>query len=231
MLLAGRLGRPVLINQQLEVYGAQPFVSVVLDVAGPGLALDVDDDSTNWTLEMHRHQGAQIAFGVLIRVVVAGETTTRVILDWSDIFDIGGILAFTRHPNGVHGVLFLVVDGLDVLLEVLGHVSGQVGGVVEEFRDPTVDLVQLQEYAGSALVVVVVVLQGAGAVLLDVHVADGPWRWQMGVITVVDVLSSAGNLTGCSVVLEEVVQCISPLLVVFLFGALVPDERTFDVVF
>lgn len=177
---------------------------------------------TNWTLEMHCHQGAQIAFGVLIRVVVAGETTTRVILDWSDIFDIGGILAFTRHPNGVHlrrkkferrlfgtkhkdviasyGVLLLVVDGLDVLLEVLGHVSGQVGGVVEEFRDPSVDLVQLQEYARSALVVVVVVLQGAGAVLLDVHVAHGPWRWQMGVITVVDVLSSAGNLTGCSVV-------------------------------
>lgn len=53
----------------------------------------------------------------------------------------------------------------------------------------------------------------------------------MSVITVVDVLSSAGDLTGCSVVLKKIVQRISPLLVIFLLGALIPDERTLDVVF
>lgn len=35
-----------LIDQQLEVNRSQSFVSVVLDVVGPCLALDVDDDST-----------------------------------------------------------------------------------------------------------------------------------------------------------------------------------------
>lgn len=152
-------------------------MSVVLDVAGPSLAFDVDDDSTNWTLEMYRNQGAQIAFGVLVGIVVAGETTSWIILNWSNVLNIGGILAFTRHPNGVHGMLLLIVDVLDVVLEILGHVGWQVGRVVEEFRDPSVDLVQLQEYARRALVVVVVVLQGARAILLDVDVTDGPWRW------------------------------------------------------
>lgn len=210
---------------------AQPFVSVVLDVAGPGLALDVDDDSTNWTLEMHGNQRAQVAFGVFIWVVVAGESTSWVILDWSYVFHIGGVLAFARHPNGVHGMMLLLVHVLDVFLEFLGHFAWQVGGVVVKLRHPSVDLVQLQEYAGGALVVVVVVLQGAWAVLLDVDIANGLWRWGLSVITVVDVLATAGNLPGCSVVFEEIVQRISPLLVIFLLGAFVPDERTFNVVF
>lgn len=97
-------------------------------------------------------------------------------------------------------MLFLLLDSLDVVLEFGGHVAGQLGRFVEEFRDPSVDLVELQEYAGGALVVVVLVLQGARAVLLDVDVADGARRGLLGVITVVDVLATARDLSGCPVI-------------------------------
>lgn len=166
-----------LIDQQLEVYRPQSFVSVVLDVVGPSLALDVDDDSTNRTLKMHRNQWAQIALRVLIWIVVSWETTAGVVLDRSNVFDIGGVFALARHPHSVHGVFFPFVNVLDVFLEILGHIAWQSGGVVVAFRNPSVDTVQLQEYARGALVVVVVVLQGARAVLLDVHIAYGPRWW------------------------------------------------------
>lgn len=145
------------------MHRAEPFVSVVgvSDVAGPGLALDVDDDATDWSLKVHRHERAQVALGVLVRVVVSGEATSRVVLDRANVLDIGRVLALARHPHGVHGVLFLLLDSLDVVLEFGGHVAGQLGRFVEEFRDPSVDLVELQEYAGGALVVVVLVLQRA----------------------------------------------------------------------
>lgn len=213
------------------MYGTEPFVSVVLDVAGPGLALDVDDDATDWSLEVHRHERAQVTFGVLERVVVSGEATSRVILDRTDVLDIGRVFALARHPHCVHGVLFLLLDGLDVVLEFGGHVAGQGARVVVKVRNPSVDLVQLQEYAGGALVVVVLVLQRARAVLLDVHVAHGPRRGSLGVITVVDVLASSRDLTGRPVIFQEIVQRIGPLLVVLLLAALVPDQGTLDVVF
>lgn len=189
-----------LVDEQLKVYGAEPFVSVVLDVAGPGLALDVDDDATDWSLEVHRHERAQVTLGVLERVVVAGEATSRVVLDRTDVLDIGRVLALAGHPDGVHGVRFLITDSLDVVLQFGWHVVGQAVRVVEKVRDPSVDLVELQEYAGGALVVVVLVLQRARAVLLDVHVAHGPRRGSLGVITVVDILATARDLTGCSVI-------------------------------
>lgn len=97
-------------------------------------------------------------------------------------------------------MLFLFLDSLDVVLEFGGHVAGQLGRFVEEFRDPSVDLVELQEYAGGALVVVVLVLQRARAVLLDVDVAHGARRGLLGVITVVDVLATARDLSGCPVI-------------------------------
>lgn len=225
------LRKAVLVDEQLKVYGTEPFMSVVLDVASPGLALDVDDDATDWSLEVHRHKRAQVSLGVLERVIVSGEAPARVVLDRSDVLDIGRVLTLARHPHRVHGVLFLLLDGLDVVLELGRHVVGQGARIVVKVRNPSVDLVQLQEYAGGALVVVVLVLQGARSVLLDVHVAHGPRRGSLGVITVVDVLASARDLSGRPVILQEFVQSIGPLLVVLLLGALVPDQGTLDVVF
>lgn len=176
---------------------------------------------TNWTLKMHRDQWAQIALRVLIWVVVSWETTAGVVLDRSNVFNISGVLALARYPNSVHlqehgkckspitdlrkrlshayGMLFPFVNVLDVFLEILGHVVWQFGGIVVAVRNPSVDSVQLQEYTRGALVVVVVVLQGAWTILLDVHIAHGSWWWWLSVITVVDILSSARNLTRCSV--------------------------------
>lgn len=166
-----------LIDHQLEVHRSQSFVSVVLDVVGPCLALDVDNDSTNWTLEMHRNQWAQVTLRVLIWVVVSWETTAGVVLDRSNVFNVSGVLALARYPNSVHGMLFPTLNGLDVFLEILGHIGWQLGGIVVALRNPSVDSVQLQEYTRGALVVVVVVLQGAWTILLDVNIAHGPWRW------------------------------------------------------
>lgn len=220
-----------LIDQQLKMNRSQSFVSVVFDVMGPCLALDVDDDSTNRTLKMHRNQWAQIALRVLIWVVVSRKTTARVVLDWSNVFNISRVLTLARYPNSVHCMLFHVVNVLDVFLQILGHVGWQFRGVVVAIRNPSVDSVQLQEYTRGALVIVVVVLQSAWTILLDVNIAHGPWWGFLSVITVVDILSSARNLTRCSVFLKEIVQCISPLLEIPFLSAFVPDERTFDVVF
>lgn len=51
---------------------------------------------------MHRHEWAQVALGVLVRVVVSGEATSRVVLDRANVLDIGRVLALARHPHGVH---------------------------------------------------------------------------------------------------------------------------------
>lgn len=189
-----------LIDQQLKVHRTEPFVSVVLDVVGPGLAFDVDDDATNWAHKVHCDERAEISLGVFEGIVVAWEASSWEVLDFSNVFNVGRVLALARHPDSVHSVLFPFLNSLDVLLQVTWHVAWQTAGGIVELRNPAVDLVQLQEYARGALVVVVFVLQGARSVLLDVHIAHGPRWWRLGVITVVDVLSSARNLTGCPVV-------------------------------
>lgn len=223
--------RASLVDQELEMYGSDTFVSIVNDVVRPGFAFDVDDDTTNWPLEVHRHQRTEVSFGVLERVVIARETASWVVLNWTNIFDVSRIFALARHPNGVQGLFRLLFDSLDVFLQIGWHAAWQIAGVVEESRNPAVDFVQLQEYARGALVVIVMVLQRARSVLFDVNIAYGFRWWWLGIITVVNVLTASRNLTGCPVILQEIIQRICPLFVVFLLRTFVPDQRTFHVVF
>lgn len=76
------------------------------------------------------------------------------------------------------------------------HIVGKLVRAVVEVRNPPVDLVQLEEDAGRALVVAVVVLLGALFEVLDVHIADLPGRRRLVVLAVENVLTAAGVQSG-----------------------------------
>lgn len=56
---------------------------------------------TDWAFEVNSDEWTQISFGVLVRIVVSGEASTWIILDWSNVLQISGVLALARHPDGV----------------------------------------------------------------------------------------------------------------------------------
>lgn len=88
--------------------------------------------------------------------------------------------------------LFLF-NACNVGLETFGHILGQVLRCIVEFRNPVVDLVQLQEDARRTLVVTVVVLLGARGPGLNVHIAHLTLWWWLIVVAVVDILTTSGS--------------------------------------
>lgn len=100
-------------------------------------------------------------------------------------------LLMRHNIRSPYRVLFLHFFVLNVFFQVSRHIGGQGTGLVVELWHPSVDLVQLQEYAWGALVVVVVVLERAWSVLLDVDITHHTLRWWLIVITVVNVLTTA----------------------------------------
>lgn len=95
----------------------------------------------------------------------------------------------------------LIGDGsvVDELLQISRHVLGQMVGVIVVMRRPSEDLVQLEENAGSAAVIVVVVLLNARCPGFDVNIADlTSWRF-LSVVAVVNVLTTSRNRTRCLV--------------------------------
>lgn len=93
--------RARLIDHQLKVYRTNSILTVVSNVLGPGLALDVDDDATHWTLEVNRHERTQISFRVLVWKIVAGESLLWEVFDWSNILNISWIFTLARDPHRV----------------------------------------------------------------------------------------------------------------------------------
>jgi hypothetical protein len=147
-----------------------PVRSIVAYVLRPSSTFDVDDDSGDWPHEPDRHQGTQVALRVSEREVVPGEALDRrVELDGAEVLHVGGVLPLARHPNVLP--LFRSGDVADVLLEVLGHVRRKIVGVVVVVGRPAVDLVQLEEYAGRAPVVVEELVPAAVAPVLHVDLA------------------------------------------------------------
>lgn len=175
---------------------------------------------TDWAFEVNGDERAQVSLGVLIGIVVSGEATTWIILDWSDVLQIGGVLTLARHPDGIqlkatrekvsgdshhsieratHSKLIFTGSLVDEFLEIPRHVRRQPAGVVVVMRGPSEDLVQLEENTGRAFVVVVVVLLNARSPRLDVDIADlAPWRL-LPVVAVVDVLTASRNRSRCFV--------------------------------
>jgi len=52
-------------------------------------------------LEVHRHQGTQVALGVLVGIEVAGESPDWQVVDSTNVLLVGWVLALARYPNGV----------------------------------------------------------------------------------------------------------------------------------
>lgn len=57
---------------------------------------------TNRPLEVHRNQRAQITLRVLVRVVVAGESAPRIVLDLAHVLNVGCVFTLARNPHSVH---------------------------------------------------------------------------------------------------------------------------------
>jgi hypothetical protein len=56
---------------------------------------------TNWAFKVNRDERTQVSLGVLVGIVEAGESAAWIILDWSDVLQVSGVLALARHPDCV----------------------------------------------------------------------------------------------------------------------------------
>lgn len=149
-----------------------------MDVACPGFALNVDQDAIFRALEVHRNDRWQVSLDVLEREKVSGESSTRDVVDWADVFVIGWILTFARNPNNVGVFVSPLELGTNVLSEIFWHGLRQAFGSIVQIWDPVEDLVELQEYAGALLLEVVSVRLGAGSPFVHRNFADlSLWRW------------------------------------------------------
>lgn len=158
--------------------GPSSVSSVVMDVACPGFALNVDQDAIFGALEVHRNDRWQVSLDVLEWEKVSGESSTRNVVDWADVLVIGWILSGARNPNNVGVFVSPLKLGTDVLSEIFGHALRQAFGSIVQIWDPVEDLVELQEYAGALLLEVVSVRLGAGAPFVHRNFADLTlWRW------------------------------------------------------
>lgn len=134
-----------------------------MDVACPGFALNVDQDAIFGALEVHRNDRWQVSLDVLEWEKVSGESSTRDVVDWADVFVIGWIFTGARNPNNVGVFVSPLKLGTDVLSEIFWHALRQAFGSIVQIWDPVEDLVELQEYARALLLEVVSVQLGAGA--------------------------------------------------------------------
>lgn len=149
-----------------------------MDVACPGFALNIDQNAIFRALEVHRNDRWQVSLDVLEGEEISGESSTRDVVDWADVFVIGWILTFARNPNNVGVFVSSLKFGTDVLSEILWHGLRKAFGSVVQIWDPVEDLVELQEYAGALFLEVVSVRLGAGSPFVHRDFADlSLWRW------------------------------------------------------
>lgn len=203
--------------------GPSSVCPVVVDVFRPGFALDVDQDASLGALEVHGDDRWQVSVGVLEREEVSRESSTRDIVDRSDVLVVGGILTGARNPNDVGVLIASAKLGADVLPEILGHDCGQVLGGVVQIRNPVEDLVELQEYARALLLEVVPVRLGAGSPFVHRNSANLA-LWRRGVERAVNAV-----VLFLVVCFQEIINLSSPGFDVAVVRGLVPDQRTLDV--
>jgi hypothetical protein len=73
--------------------------AVVVDVARPCLALDVDEDAACGFFEVHRHQRTHVALDVGEGEVLLLEASVGVVVHGTDVLDVCGVLAGAIHPH------------------------------------------------------------------------------------------------------------------------------------
>ena len=117
--------------------------------------------------DLDRHQGTQVARGIRVRVELARETASGRVGKVIEQLLLLTELGVTGDPD-----LVLVRLASNVLLQVLGHVLGQVLLVVVEVGHPVEDAVQLQENTRRLVQVAVLVVLAARSELGVVEETD-----------------------------------------------------------
>lgn len=81
------------VDEQLKVDAAHAVCTVVFDILGPGLALDVDEDPCDGLLEVDEHKGREVAVQVGEGEVVLGDgALVGVVADRTDVLFVGRVL-------------------------------------------------------------------------------------------------------------------------------------------
>lgn len=71
----------------------------MLNVLGPGLALDIDERVQFRLLETHHHVGRLVAWLIQKWIILRLNTAAREVLNWSNVFLIGIMLALASDLN------------------------------------------------------------------------------------------------------------------------------------
>lgn len=219
----------MLVNHQLKVDHSNSLLAIVDNIACPGLAFNVDQDTSSWPLEVNSHHRTEVTLGVLVRIEVSRESLPWNVFDWSNIFYICWTLTFTAYPDCVEQLTidFLLVN--NVVFEVFWHFLWQVIGVIIKLWSPIIDLVKFDEDAGCRLVEVEAVFLRTWEPIFDVHVTHLIFIRGPVIITIVDILTTTGGQTWYPVHFKEFFQALGPELVLFRVCSLIPNQSTFHV--
>ncbi len=132
--------------------------TVIINITGVGTALNMEQPAGLGVQKLYSHQGVNITILVGVGVIFAVESSgLGIVLEIAHGLSIRRILAVTVDPHLVQiiaGQLLLRNPGLNIG----GHLGGHGVGVVVVVVDKVVDLVELEEDAGLALVIPVVAL-------------------------------------------------------------------------
>jgi len=207
------------------VHETEALAAVVVDVFGPGAALDVDEYVRHGLLEHDSHQRVQVAWSVSVGEVVGIEARVGVHGDGADVFSVRGILSFTGHPHFLRHLwwVLFVGDFDNVILEGLWHIFGKLSLVPVYLWYPVDHLVHLEQDARLAVEVAEVIL--LLALFAQHFVGEDTGLVLVAVFSIVahdHVLAVVS--CGLFVWFHKGFERLHPILDVLLLVLLVPDE-------
>lgn len=209
---------------------AQAFAGVVVDVLGPSSALDVDEHVGGGVGEDHGNQGVHVAGHMSVREVDGVESAVGVHVDGAHILHVCGVLALARQPDALsQDAVGFVLLGLDVVLEILGHLGVNFVRLFVHVGHPVDHLVHLDNDAGLAVSVSELVLLlasfGEGGVPEDAGLLlVGRGDLVSACVVAVNEGLSVLLVRLLFVIFDEVLERVGPEVDIVDVALLVPDE-------
>ena len=165
------LGSFFIMYKDLKMGLANFVPTIIINITGVGTALNMEQPAGLGVQELYSHQGINVTILVSVRIIFAVESCgLGEVFQITHSLSIRRILAVTVNPDLVQIIasqLLLRNPGLDIGGDLAGHGVR----VVVIVMDKVVDLVELEEDAGLALVIPVVAL-AAGTKLSKIEVAN-----------------------------------------------------------
>jgi len=194
------------------------------NVLGPGSALNVDQHVGRGGVELNSNNGGEVARGVPVWEVVAGESLPGEVLDGANILFISWVLTLAGHPDHLGDNIAVICHALlDLILERLGHCVWQLLQGCVHVRHPIDHLVKLEENARRLAVVTpalcLLALALQPCVLKAAHLAVLGW----GFFTAVCDVLARNVITGALIWLDEFIKGFNPVFDVLALSMLVPD--------